>query len=165
MPRIVTYYRSIQPLGLVVTGAAGAGKAVLALELLLALTDGRNEGDPVSIRIPLSLWDTERQPLSELLQQRLTEAYDWPVELAAGLVRHHLVLPVLDGLDEMDPWPSTGSPDAEATRAIAVVSALNAYQQSRDAGPLILTCRTRHYEALAVLSLDVGDTRAGCLNR
>ncbi|MCX5336866.1 NACHT domain-containing NTPase [Streptomyces sp. NBC_00140] len=148
LPDIVTYYRSTRPLRLVVTGAPGAGKTVLALELLLALIDGRNEDDPVPVRIPLSRWDTEHQSLTEMLQQRLVEAYDWPKDLAAGLVRHRLVLPVLDGLDEMDPPRPDGSPDPAAPRAAAVIRALNAYQQDRDAGPLILTCRTRHYDAL-----------------
>ncbi|MEU6260471.1 NACHT domain-containing protein [Streptomyces sp. NPDC047043] len=149
LPDIVTYYRSTRPLRLVVTGAAGAGKTVLALELLLALIDGRAEDAPVPVRIPLSLWDTERQSLPEFLQQRLVDAYDWPPDLAAGLVHHRMVLPVLDGLDEMDPLAPDGSPDPVAPRATAVVRALNAYQQGRDAGPLILTCRTRHYDALA----------------
>jgi hypothetical protein len=149
LPDIVTYYRNTRPLRLVVTGAAGAGKTVLALELLLALIDGRSEDDPVPVRVPLSLWDTERQSLPELLQHRLVEAYDWPADLAAGLVRHRLVLPVLDGLDEMDPPAPDGSPDPAAPRATAVVRALNAYQQGLDAAPLILTCRTQHYDALA----------------
>ncbi|MFC5203130.1 NACHT domain-containing protein [Streptomyces kaempferi] len=149
LPDIVTYYRSTHPLRMVVTGAAGAGKTVLALELLLALIEGRKYDDPVPVRIPLSRWDTERQSLDELLQQRLTEAYDWPADMAANLVRHHLILPVLDGLDEMDPLVN-GSPDPAAPRATAVVHALNIHQRGRDAGPLILTCRTRHYDALAL---------------
>lgn len=148
LPDIVTYYRSTRPLRMVVTGAAGAGKTVLALELLLALIKGRDEDDPVPVRIPLSRWDTERQSLAALLQRRLVEAYDWPVGLAARLVHHGLVLPVLDGLDEMDPPGTDGSPDPAAPRATAVVRALNAYQQGRDAGSLILTCRTQHYDAL-----------------
>ncbi|MGW7130932.1 NACHT domain-containing protein [Streptomyces bobili] len=149
VPDIVSYYRATRPSRLVVTGAPGAGKTVLALELLLALIDGRAEDDPVPVRIPLSRWDTERQSLPDLLRQRLIEAYDWPTDLAAVLVDHHLVLPVLDGLDEMDPPLPNGSPDPTAPRATAVLHALNAYQQGRDAGPLILTCRTRHYDALA----------------
>ncbi|MBN0048188.1 hypothetical protein JS756_29580 [Streptomyces actuosus] len=59
------------------------------------------------------------------------------------------MLPVLDGLDEMGPPGPDGSPDPAAPRATVVVRALNAYQQGRDAGPLVLTCRTEHYDALA----------------
>ncbi|MFE5858355.1 hypothetical protein ACFQ61_34695 [Streptomyces sp. NPDC056500] len=100
VPDIVTYYRSTRPVRLVVTGAGGAGKTVLALELLLALLDGRAEDEPVPVRVPLSRWDTEQQTLPQLLEQRLTEDYDWPRHMAASLVRHGMVLPVLDGLDE-----------------------------------------------------------------
>ncbi|MBQ0850328.1 NACHT domain-containing protein [Streptomyces sp. BH-SS-21] len=149
VPDIVTYYRATRPSRLVITGAPGAGKTVLALELLLALTDSRTDDDPVPVRVPLSQWDTDRQSLPDHLQQRLVDAYDWPADLAADLIRHHLVLPVLDGLDEMDPLLADGSPDPAAPRATAVIRALNLYQQGRDAGPLILTCRTRHYDTLA----------------
>ncbi|MFI1175754.1 NACHT domain-containing protein [Streptomyces melanogenes] len=152
LPDIVTYYRATKPLRLVITGAAGAGKTVLALELLLALIEGRAEDAPVPVRIALSRWDTERQSLPALLEQRLVDAYDWPPALAAGLVRQGMVVPVLDGLDEMDRPSPDGSPDPTAPRATAVIRALNAYQRSRDAGPLILTCRTRHYDALAAHS-------------
>lgn len=148
LPDIVTYYRDTQPLRLVVTGAAGAGKTVLALELLLALIAGRADDGPVPVRISLSRWDSERQSLPNLLEQHLVDAYDWPADLAATLVRHGLVLPVLDGLDEMDATAPDGSPDPAAPGATAVVHALNAYQRGRDAGPLILTCRTHHYDAL-----------------
>ncbi|GHA72581.1 hypothetical protein GCM10010372_84090 [Streptomyces tauricus] len=149
VPDIVTYYRATRPSRLVITGAPGAGKTVLALELLLALIDSRTDDDPVPVRVPLSQWDTDRQSLPDHLQQRLVDAYDWPADLAADLIRHHLVLPVLDGLDEMDPLLADGSPDPAAPRAAAVIQALNLYQQGRDAGPLILTCRTRHYDTLA----------------
>ncbi|WP_405681831.1 NACHT domain-containing protein [Streptomyces sp. NBC_00057] len=151
LPDVLEYYRSTQPRRLVVTGAAGAGKTVLALELMLALIDHRAEGDPVPVRIPLAQWDTD-QPLTTLLVQRLIDAYKWPAGMAAGLVDHGMVLPVLDGLDEMDPLRADGTPDPDAPRARAVLEALNAYQDGREAGPLVLTCRTGHYDALAPVS-------------
>lgn len=146
LPDIVAYYRSTRPRRLVVTGAAGAGKTVLALELMLALIKDRAEDDPVPVRIPIAQWDTS-QPLEAMLVQHLTDAYDWPLALAIGLVDHGLVLPVLDGLDEMDPLRDDGTPDPDAPRATAALEVLNAYQDGRDAGPLILTCRTGHYDA------------------
>ncbi|MFC5156384.1 NACHT domain-containing protein [Streptomyces amakusaensis] len=148
LPEIAAYYRQTRPDRLVITGAGGAGKTVLALELLLALVEGRGEADPVPVRVPLSRWDTERHALPELLVERLVEAYDWPRGMAEGLVRHGLVLPVLDGLDEMDAPGPGGIPDPAAPRATAVVEALNAYHRGREAGPLILTCRTAHYDVL-----------------
>ncbi|MCX4967051.1 NACHT domain-containing protein [Streptomyces sp. NBC_00654] len=151
LPDVLEYYRSTQPRRLVVTGAPGAGKTVLALELMLALIKHRGEGDPVPVRIPLAQWDTT-QPLTTLLVQRLVEAYKWPTGMAAGLVAHGMVLPVLDGLDEMDPLRTDGTPDPEAPRARAALEALNAYQDGLEAGPLVLTCRTGHYDAFAPVS-------------
>ncbi|MGW4567719.1 NACHT domain-containing protein [Streptomyces sp. NPDC004561] len=158
LPDVVDYYRATRPRRLVITGAGGAGKTVLALELLLALIENRADDDPVPVRVPLAQWDT-RRPLTELLAQRLTDTYDWPADLAAGLVDQGLVLPVLDGLDEMDPVRDDGTPDPDAPRALAALEALNAYQDGRDAGPLVLTCRTDHYNALAPAGLLIDAAR------
>ncbi|MFH9425579.1 NACHT domain-containing protein [Streptomyces sp. NPDC017529] len=151
LPDVLDYYRSTHPHRLVITGEAGAGKTVLALELILALIDSRADDDPVPVRVSLAQWDTD-QPLATLLAQQLAETYGWPSAMAADLVDHGLVLPVLDGLDEMDPLRPDGAPDPEAPRARAALEALNAYQNGRDAGPLVLTCRTAHYDALAPAS-------------
>jgi hypothetical protein len=58
------------------------------------------------------------------------------------------VLPVLDGLDEMDAVRPNGAPDPDAPRARAVLAALNTYQDGLQAAPLIITCRTAHYTKL-----------------
>jgi hypothetical protein len=147
LPGILDYYRSIHPRRLVITGAAGAGKTVLALELMIALIEDRAEDEPVPVRIPLAEWDTT-QPLTALLTRRLIDD-DWPPGLADRLVHHRLVLPILEGLDEMDPLREDGTPDPEAPRAHAALKALNRYVSSGlDAGPLVLTCRADHYDAL-----------------
>ncbi|MGW7386568.1 NACHT domain-containing protein [Streptomyces sp. NPDC054794] len=147
-PDVASYYRRTCPRRLVVTGGPGAGKTVLALELILALIEGRQEGAPVPVRLSLSEWDTTT-PLSEWLARHLVDVYDWPAEMAEELIRQRRVLPVLDGLDEMDPTAPDGTPFPNAPRAQAALDALNAYQDGRAAGPVILTCRTRHYEALS----------------
>ncbi len=144
---VASYFRRTCPRRLVVTGAPGAGKTVLALELMLALIEGREDGDPVPVRLSLAEWDTTI-PLPEWLARQLVDVYDWPANVAEELVRQRRVLPVLDGLDEMDPTAPDGSPSPEAPGAQAALAALNAYQSGRAAGPVILTCRTRHYEAV-----------------
>ncbi|MGW6413782.1 NACHT domain-containing protein [Streptomyces sp. NPDC055055] len=148
LPDIVAFYRQTRPERLVITGVGGAGKTVSALELLLGLIGGRSDDHPVPVRVPLSRWNTQKQSLPQLLEARLVEAYDWPVSMAAGLVGQGMVLPVLDGLDEVDPPRPDGTPDPAAPRAATVVEALNRYQRGRDAGPVILTCRTAHYDTL-----------------
>lgn len=148
LPDVLDYYRATRPRRLVITGAAGAGKTVLALELMLALLAKRADDDPVPVRVPLAQWDTS-QSLPTLLVQRLVDAYDWPRDRAASLVDQGMVLPVLDGLDEMDRVRDDGTPDPQAPRALAALEALNAYQEGLDAGPLVLICRTQHYDALA----------------
>ncbi|MFJ7072246.1 NACHT domain-containing protein [Streptomyces sp. NPDC098781] len=144
---IATYYRSTRPRRLVVTGKAGAGKTTLAMELMLALIEEREPDDPVPVRLSAGEWDTTVS-LADHLIAHLVRAYQWPRAMAVQLVRQRLVLPVIDGLDEMDPTLADGSPDPEASRARAALKALNRYQDGRNAAPLVLTCRTGHYDVL-----------------
>ncbi|SNT56316.1 hypothetical protein SAMN05216252_14141 [Actinacidiphila glaucinigra] len=146
-PDVAAYWRQVQPQRLVVTGPAGAGKTVFALALILALLKDRTDTDPVPVRVPVSLWDSTT-PLEAFLTQRLIEAYGWPKAQAAALVEHGMVLPVLDGLDEMDPTLFDGNPDPDAPRARAVLEKLDGYRVRGEPGPLVLTCRTAHLQAL-----------------
>ncbi|MEV7889920.1 NACHT domain-containing protein [Streptomyces sp. NPDC002817] len=148
VPDVAAYYLRTHPQRMVITGAAGAGKTVLAVELMLALIDVRGEDDPVPVRLSPAEWNTQVS-LRDWVIRHLVEAYDWPANMATELVRQHRVLPVLDGLDEMDPTCSDGTPMPDAPRARAALEALNAHQHGRSAAPLVLTCRAAHYEALA----------------
>ncbi|MFJ9643682.1 NACHT domain-containing protein [Streptomyces sp. NPDC004244] len=169
-PDVAEYYRRTCPRRLVVTGEPGAGKTVLALELMLALLDERGEGDPVPVRLSLAEWDPAI-PLQNWLARHLMDVYDWPAQMAGELVSQCRVLPVLDGLDEMDPTAPGGAPSPAAPRARAALESLNAYQDGRAAAPVILTCRTRHYQALggrvrlldaACIDIDPVTTPAAC---
>ncbi|WP_329321656.1 NACHT domain-containing protein [Streptomyces sp. NBC_01262] len=120
---------------LVVLGAPGSGKTVLAVRFTLDVLLARQTGDPVPVIFSLSGWRPDRQTLHAWMADSIAATYpgaDWSRELlAAGLV-----LPVLDGLDEI-PGPLR----------VQAVEQLNA---SFDPGaPVLLTCRTEVYTHIA----------------
>ncbi|MET7540023.1 NACHT domain-containing protein [Streptomyces sp. NPDC005507] len=144
LSEISDYYRRLRPRRLLITGVAGAGKTVLAVELMLGLLEQREDDEPVPVRMALAGWDTT-QPLDEWMADKLTDTYQLSNTTARRLIDRRCVLPVLDGLDEMD--AEVG--DAGSSRAAAALAALNRYQVGRQRGPLVVTCRTTTYDALA----------------
>ncbi len=145
---IHAYYTALSPRRLVVTGQAGGGKTMLALELLLALIRKRGPDDPVPVLLPMVDW-APSVPLTTHLVERLHRVYGWPRRKGRWLIEHGLVLPVLDGLDEMDEPLRDGRPNPAAVRARAALEALNDHLVDRQLGPLVLTCRDDAYLALA----------------
>ncbi|GAA0585133.1 NACHT domain-containing protein [Streptomyces crystallinus] len=124
---------------LVVLGAPGSGKTVLAVRFALDLLEHRDAGDPVPVIFPLAGWQPDRTELHAWLAERLAQGYPAlgaiqrsGVPLAAELLAAGRVLPVLDGLDEL----------AAPLRA----EALRRLNSGLDEGsPLLLTCRSRVY--------------------
>ncbi|MFJ6927406.1 NACHT domain-containing protein [Streptomyces nigra] len=150
---IVPYYQNLRPARLTITGEPGAGKTLLALDLILGLLThpGRVDTDPVPVRFSLADWNTDR-PLQDWLAHQLHQQFrDHGITLADAttLVDGYHVLPVLDGLDEMD----TDATPAGRRRAARALEQLNAYQDPTGSAPVVLTCRTAQYENLASLDL------------
>ncbi|MGW0877780.1 NACHT domain-containing protein [Streptomyces sp. NPDC002740] len=158
---VVSFYRSVPHGRLVIVGPPGAGKTVLAMELALKLIKSRTDlTTRVPLRLSLAEWDLTTMPrLEDFIVARIVSTFGWSRALATDLIKFGLVLPVLDGLDEMDPplRDSEGTlrdaagvpcPDPNATRALAALEALDTYARDRPPGPLILTCRDTHYDAL-----------------
>ncbi|MGW2274124.1 helix-turn-helix domain-containing protein [Streptomyces yangpuensis] len=140
---------------LVVLGRAGSGKSVLTIRLVLDLLESRAPAAQRRVPVVFSVgsWDPTTTALRDWLVGRLLR--DHPhlarrgpggATLAAALVDGDLVLPVLDGFDEM----------GEGLRRDAL-DALNA-----TAAPLVLTSRRDEY-AEAVRAAHAPLVWAGCI--
>jgi len=134
---------------LVVLGEPGAGKSVLLIHLLQDLIARRPAGGPVPVLFSLASWDPTSQRLQEWMADQLrcahpglrnpasapatavtsrSEAHD----LARELLDARLILPLLDGFDELPP----------ALHAVA----LDAINRSLPAKlPVVLAARSAEY--------------------
>lgn len=140
---LLEYFQGLEPRRLVILGGPGAGKTVLAVELLVRLLELRaaTGRGPVPLRVSLAGWDSAR-PLADQLSEHLANAYRVHPVTARELVRRQHILPVLDGLDEMD--PEEGFPEPART----ALESLNAHVHSTGFAPVVLTCRDRCHERL-----------------
>jgi hypothetical protein len=145
---IADYYDRLDRGRLVIVGEAGAGKSILATCLCVGLAGKaieRPDEVPVPVRLSLLTFDPERIPhdqpgeigarrLVSWIVRNLVEIYDIDPDLAARLVAERRVLPVLDGLDEMDANPY------RLDRAAELARALNHFT-SGELPPFVLTSR------------------------
>ncbi|MEV7278768.1 NACHT domain-containing protein [Streptomyces sp. NPDC093111] len=147
---LATFQRGLLPGRLVVTGRtatgrptdAGTGKTLTATTLLLALSRDRSPGDPVPV--PLSAADWPDTPLRDWVRDQLVRAWALPPAEAELLLRAHLVLPVIDGVDEAD---SAGVP-GPGSRSARLVEAVNDFQGAGTRAAVVSTCRADAYAAL-----------------
>lgn len=133
-------FRSLPARRLVVLGEAGSGKSVMAVRTVLDLLAGRRPGDPVPVLLPMSGWDPAELPVPEWIagslaatHPRLRAQLPGGGSLARRLVDAGLLIPVLDGFDEL---PEPVRP--------AAVRDLNRSLGRTD--PLVLTSRPAEYE-------------------
>jgi hypothetical protein len=126
---------------LLILGAPGSGKTTLLLELArdLLARAADDPTHPIPVVFPLSTWAQSRKPLAEWLEDELSLRYDVPRKIARKWVPDDQILPLLDGLDEV-----------EADRRAACVEAINAFRQAHGFLPLVITSRNTDYESLAV---------------
>jgi hypothetical protein len=125
---------------LVVLGGAGAGKTILLVRLTLDLLARRTSGGPVPILLPIASWNPAEQDLHSWVERRLilehgalsSKLGSSQASHARMLINAGLILPVLDGLDEI--------PDAIRGSAIARIN-----DALRPGQRLVLACRTAAY--------------------
>ena len=140
---VLTYYQSLSPGRMVVLGEPGAGKTVLAMELLIRLLEHRQHDPdiPVPVLISAAAYDT-RFGWQDWLARHLALRFSIGDAVTGRLVRDGRILPIVDGLDEMD--PAGGDPE----RAGALVTVVNASIRSRERAPIVVTCRHNEYQVL-----------------
>nr|WP_237542626.1 transcriptional regulator [Streptomyces sp. SID4919] len=136
LPHVAEVYGRVPSGRMVFLGRAGSGKSILTIRFVLDLL-----ADPAALkRVPvifsLGSWDPTATVLHDWLTDRLLRDHPHLVQrvpsgatLAAALLDAGLILPVLDGFDEI----------AEALRPTAL-AALNTTSL-----PLVLTSRRREY--------------------
>ena len=132
---------------LLILGEPGAGKSTLLLELAQYLVKQAEQDtkQPMPIRLPLSTWAVTRRRLDEWLGDEIARLYQVSPRLSRQWIAAEQVLPLLDGLDEMD----------EAARP-ACVAAINTYHREH-ALPLIICSRTSEYSvAIRHTQLELG---------
>ncbi len=131
--RLADDYTHLERGRLVLLGEPGAGKSVLAMLMTLGLLNARKPGGMTPVLLSASSWDPLSVSLDAWIVRSLAALYynDQP-ETPRRLLLSGLLLPVLDGLDEMP----------ESARRGAVHEINRAVGNDR---PVIVTCRSAEY--------------------
>ena len=126
---------------LLILGAPGSGKTTTLLELardLLACAK-ENPNAPIPVLLNLSTWKGDQQPIFNWLLAELKFNYGVHIKIAKKWLNNHQLLPLLDGLDELQPWQQEECVQAinhwlcqaHGPRQIVVCSRLEEYQSFR----------------------------------
>ncbi|MEV4937379.1 NACHT domain-containing protein [Streptomyces zaomyceticus] len=152
---VVSFYRSLTPGRVVVTGTpaplgagavgdAGTGKTLTALALVIGLAQARADGDPVQVPVRLTATSWPGGTIEDWLARELEQTWKQRRAQARLMLESQLVLPVIDGVDELDQGDAPGP----GSRAAALMAEVNRYQLGTAPAPVALTCRRLQYEAL-----------------
>ena len=123
---------------LLILGEPGSGKTTTLLDLARTLLERAR--DDIKERVPvvlnLSSWK-KKQPLAEWISGELSEKYRVPRKIARFWLQNGYLLPLLDGLDEVE---TAMQPDC--------VAAINAFIEEFNPSGLVVCCRLNEYRWL-----------------
>jgi DNA polymerase III delta prime subunit len=123
---------------LLILGEPGSGKTTTLLELAQTLFERARQDikERVPVVLNLSSWK-KKQPLAEWISIELSEKYRVPRKIARFWLQQGYLLPLLDGLDEIE---TVMQPDC--------VSAINAFIEEFKPSGLVVCCRLNEYRWL-----------------
>ncbi len=121
---------------LLILGEPGSGKTTLLLELARVLLDRALEDENylMPVVFNLSSWAVKRQPITNWLAEGLANIYLIPRTIGQTLIERDMILPLLDGLDEVVPEART-----------SCVNAINVFRQERGLVEIVVCSRTADY--------------------
>ena len=125
---------------LLILGEPGAGKTTLLLTLARDLLSRaqQEQTHPIPVVFNLSSWTDRRQPLAIWLIEELETKYKVPRNVGSDWINTDQILPLLDGLDEVD-----------APTRPACMQAINEYHRTHSLVPLVVCCRVHEYMSQA----------------
>lgn len=130
---------------LLVLGEPGAGKTTMLLQLVsyLMASAEQDETQPMPAVFSLATYSDERT-LADWLVDELANNYEVPRKLSQQWIETSQFIPLLDGLDEV-----------AAEHRPACAEAINNFRQQHPGVSMLVTARSRDYQALATrLNMD-----------
>ena len=123
---------------LLILGEPGSGKTTTLLALARTLLDraGNDIKERVAVVLNLSSWK-KKELIEEWISNELSEEYRVPRKIGRLWLRHGLLLPLLDGLDEV-----------ETQLQPYCVAAINAFLEEFQPSGLVVCCRLNEYRWL-----------------
>jgi len=141
---------------LLILGEPGGGKTNELLTVAKELLQKRQQSNdgPIPVIFELSEWLSDQgQSFENWLTEKLQEKYNVPPKVAKHWIKHNQLLPLLDGLDELQRVDdaANGTLDQKCqARQTECIRAINEFLDLYPSTSMVVCCRRREYKALEV---------------